>query len=163
MFTFTKKTDYAMLALSYLATEGEGKITGPREIARRYEIPPELLAKVMQTLSRHDIVVSIPGPTGGYRLERAASDISIGEIVEAVDGPLAIAQCWEEDGLDNCRQAQHCHLRGPLAEIQNEINDLLKRMTLADVCRRVRASEPPPTRDFPSGRVLTMHPTGQEE
>jgi len=143
-----------MLALSYLATEGVGKVTGPREIARRYEIPPELLAKVMQALSRKEIVVSIPGPTGGYRLERSASDISIGEIIEAVDGPLAIAQCWESDGLSGCQQAQHCHLRGPLAQIQEEITLLLQRMTLADVC----VSQPPEVtpREFTTGRTLTM-------
>ena len=51
MFTFTKKTDYALLALSFLATEGKGRIVGPREIARRYDIPSELLAKVMQILA----------------------------------------------------------------------------------------------------------------
>ena len=55
MFTFTKKTDYAMLALSFLATEGVGRVVGPREIARRYEIPGELLAKVMQSLSKRQI------------------------------------------------------------------------------------------------------------
>lgn len=157
MFTFTKKTDYAMLALSFLATEGEGRVVGPREIARRYEIPAELLAKVMQTLSRQHIVVSIPGPTGGYRLERATDSISVGEIVEAVDGPLAIAQCWEEAGTSACQQAQHCHLRGPLAQIQDEINRLLSRMTLADVCASPPTEVTPvPTRDFAPGRSLTM-------
>src|SRR5438309_1008967 len=110
MFTFTKKTDYALLALSFLATEGRGRVVGPREIARRYEIPAELLAKVMQTLSRSQLVVSIPGPTGGYRLDRQPESVSIGTIIEAVDGPLAIAQCWDEAGLNGCQQAAHCHL-----------------------------------------------------
>jgi Rrf2 family protein len=152
MFTFNKKTDYALLALSFLATEGAGRIVGPREIARRYEIPAELLAKVMQTLARRHLVVSVPGPTGGYRLERVASAISVGEIVEAVDGPLAIAQCWEESGTDGCAQAQHCHLRGPLEKIQEEMERLLRTMTLQDVC-------PPselPKREFVSGRALHM-------
>lgn len=154
MFTFTKKTDYAMLALSFLATEGVGRVVGPREIARRYEIPAELLAKVMQALSKHQVVVSVPGPTGGYKLLRAASDVSIGEIVEAVDGPLAIAQCWEDAGMDGCQQARHCHLRGPLAAIQQEINDLLRRMTLADVCP---PSDPPlPERIFAPERTLAV-------
>lgn len=163
MFTFTKKTDYAMLALSYLATEGTGRIVGPREIARRYEIPAELLAKVMQTLSKHHIVVSVPGPTGGYRLDQPATAISIGAIVEAVDGPLAIAQCWEDAGLGGCQQAQHCHLRGPLAHIQDEINLLLQRMTLADVCASAIVSAPVPARTFASARALSMVSGGNEE
>jgi len=154
VFTFTKKTDYALLALSFLATEGVGRVVGPREIARRYEIPAELLAKVMQTLSRHHIVVSIPGPTGGYRLERSPSSISIGEIVETVDGPLAIAQCWEEAGVEGCQQARHCHLRGPLAQIQEEITRLLREMSLADVCTRDASDLP--ERSFTPDRILTM-------
>jgi len=155
VFTFTKKTDYALLALSFLATEGVGRIVGPREIARRYEIPAELLAKVMQTLSRHQIVLSVPGPTGGYRLDRPAVEISIGEIVEAVDGPLAIAQCWEEAGVEGCQQARHCHLRGPLAQIQEEITRLLRTMTLTDVCAPGDAFEAP-DRSFAPERMLTV-------
>lgn len=147
-----------MLALSFLATEGVGRIVGPREIARRYEIPAELLAKVMQTLARHRLVVSIPGPTGGYKLERAAHRISVGQIVEAMDGPLAIAQCWEEGGTSGCAQARHCHLRGPLATIQEEMSRMLRTMTLADVC----PPPEPPKRDFAPSRMLAMAAAGDE-
>ncbi|WP_395143977.1 RrF2 family transcriptional regulator [Armatimonas sp.] len=133
MFTFTKKTDYALLALCYLATESTERLTGPREIAQRYEIPAELLAKVMQTLAKRQLILSVPGPTGGYRLGREAAKISIAEIVEATDGPLAIAQCWEEAGLDGCQQSRNCHLRGPLAQIQEQMAEILRQMTLADL------------------------------
>ena len=164
MFTFTKKTDYALLALSFLATEGAGRLVGPREIARRYEIPSELLAKIMQTLSRHRLVASVPGAAGGYHLQRPATAIPISEIVEAVDGPLAIAQCWEPGGTSGCAQAQHCHLRGPLAQIQDEMTRLLQAMTLADVCP-ASAETLPPLRIYDEGRVLRMagaaHPAGE--
>ena len=143
MFTFTKKTDYALLALSYLATEGESRLVGPREIAGRYEIPSELLAKVMQTLAKRGLVTSVPGPTGGYRLDRTAKLISVGEVVEAMDGPLAIAQCWEEAGVNGCAQARHCHLRSPLARIQEEVAGLLRAMTLEDLCTSAAQAEPP--------------------
>lgn len=134
MFTFTKKTDYALLALSFLATEGVGRVVGPKEIARRYEIPAELLAKVMQTLAKRRIVSSIPGPTGGYRLERPATEISVGEVVEAMDGPLAITQCWDDTTEGSCAQARHCHLKGPLARIQEEMARMLREMPLSEVC-----------------------------
>jgi len=154
MFTFTKKTDYALLALSYLASEGQGRLVGPREIARHHEIPAELLAKVMQSLAKRQLVASVPGPTGGYRLPRKTTDISIAEIVEAMDGPMAIAQCWEESGVNGCAQARRCHLRGPLARIQEEMARLLRETTLHDVL------EPPdvelPTRQFARGRALTV-------
>lgn len=133
MFAFTKKTDYALLALSYLATGGAGRLVGPREIAAHFDIPGELLAKVMQTLARAAIVSSVPGPAGGYRLSREAADINIGEVLEAVDGPLAIAQCWDEGPGGGCAQAERCHLRGPLARIQEQIAALLRSTSLADV------------------------------
>ncbi len=133
MFTFTKKADYALLSLSYLAQEGEGRLVGPREIAAHYEIPGELLAKVMQLLARHKLVSAVPGPSGGYRLAQTAAAISVAAIVEAVDGPLAIAQCWEDSGPSGCAQSQFCHLRGPLKRIQEQMAELLRQTSLADV------------------------------
>ena len=134
MFTFTKKADYALLALSHMAMEGRERLVGPREIAARYDIPAELLAKVMQTLARHHLVASVPGPAGGYKLARDAAQISVGDVVEAVDGPLAIAQCWDTPGPSGCAQSARCHLRGPLARIQEEMSGLLRAITVADVC-----------------------------
>ena len=148
MFTFTKKADYALLALSFLSTEGRGRLVGPREIAARYQIPPELLAKVMQTLARHHLVASVPGPTGGYKISRSPAEISVADVVQAVDGPFAIAQCWEV-GVDGCAQARHCTLRGPLARIQEEMIRLLQAMTVEEVCR------PAPASSLPAGRVFT--------
>ncbi len=160
MFTFTKKADYALLALSYLATEGgDNRLVGPREIAGHYEIPGELLAKVMQALAKRGLVASVPGPTGGYRLGRSATEISVGEVVEAMDGPLAIAQCWDDVGVSRCRQAARCHLRGPLALIQEGMIRLLRETTLADVCRpspETDAIVAMSSRQFGDGRRLVM-------
>ncbi len=162
MFTFTKKADYALLALSYLATNGEGRVVGPREIAGNYEIPLELLAKVLQTLARNGLVKSVPGPTGGYKLARPALEISALSVVQAIDGPVAIAQCWDEGGTDGCAQASRCSLRGPLARIQDEMTRLLQMMTLADLCEpeadgsMLMPQPPPQTRTFAEGRRLTM-------
>lgn len=161
MFTFTKKADYALLALSYLSTESEGRLAGPREIAKRYDIPAELLAKVMQTLAKHHLVGSVPGPTGGYRMARDASSISVAEVVEAVDGPLAIAQCWEPDGTDRCAQSQYCTIRGPLERIQLEMVRLLKQTTLAEVCTPAPPElEKLRPRDFAANARLTMLSAG---
>lgn len=131
MFTFTKKADYALLALSFLATEGMGRLVGPREVAQRYDIPAELLAKVMQTLAKHRLVASVPGPTGGYRLALQPHEISVAAVVEAVDGPLAITQCWDDFG--ECAQSRNCHLRGPLARIQEEMASLLRETSLVEL------------------------------
>jgi Rrf2 family protein len=153
MFTFTKRADYALLTLSYLATEGTTHLVSPREIARRYEIPQELLAKVMQTLSKKGLIVSVPGPTGGYRLEKTPEAITLVQIIEAVDGPMAIAQCWEEAGVDGCAQGRFCILRGPLARVQEQIVAVLEQMTLKDV---ITPEEFAITRNYPQERLLTV-------
>lgn len=147
MFTFTKKADYALLALSFLGTEGAGRLVGPREIAARYDIPAELLAKIMQTMARHRLVSSVAGPTGGYRLGRDAALITVADVLEAIDGQFAIAQCWDANGTDGCAQAVHCHLREPLARIQEEMTRLLRTMTLQEICRPA----PPVGRPEPAG------------
>ena len=159
MFTFTKKADYALLALSFLSTEGAGRLVGPREIAAHYDIPGELLAKVMQTLAKNRLVASVPGPTGGYRLGREAVAISVAEVVEAMDGPLAIAQCWEpEYGPARCAQSGSCTIRGPLERIQIEMVRLLRGTSLADVCKPVEASDGIKPRLFSDAARLNVLP-----
>ena len=163
MFTFTKKADYALLALSFLSTDGTGRLVGPREIAARYDIPGELLAKVMQTLAKHRLVTSVPGPTGGYKLGREAVAISVAEVVEAMDGPLAIAQCWEPShGPGRCAQSGSCTIRGPLERIQIEMVRLLRETSLADVCKPVDASDGFKPRIFAeTARLSVVHDTLQ--
>ena len=121
MFTFTKKADYALLALSFLSTDGLGRLVGPREIAARYEIPGELLAKVMQTLAKKRLV-AVPFPVRPVAIDWDATLflISVAEVVEAMDGPLAIAQCWEPShGHRSVRTVtSFVHMRGPLERIQ---------------------------------------------
>ncbi len=163
MFTFTKKADYALLALSHLHTEGKGRLVGPREIAARFDIPAELLAKIMQTLARHGLVASVAGPTGGYRLGREALTITIADVLEAVDGAFAITQCWDSGdsastGTSGCAQAAHCTLREPLARIQEEMTRLLRTMTVDEISRPPAL---PPGRPGPvGGYTLTMLDAG---
>src|SRR5579871_2718675 len=91
MLSLSKKTDYALLALSYLTRAGESRAVNTKEIAEQYAIPVELLAKILQKLAKAQLVVSTPGPTGGYRLARPAAAISIATVIQVVDGPPAIA------------------------------------------------------------------------
>ena len=90
MFRFSKKTDYALLALRYLADEAASDDVSARAIAERFEIPLELLAKILQQLARHGLIVAHKGVHGGYRLARSADAISVADVMRAVDGPTAI-------------------------------------------------------------------------
>ena len=107
MLRLSKKTDYGLLALQYLANEAPSGVASARAIAERYDIPVELLAKVLQHLARFGFVAAQKGAHGGYQLARPAASISLADIVEAIDGPLAITACGRKD--EQCDQYRLVH------------------------------------------------------
>lgn len=134
----SKKADYGLMALQYIASVQPAFVSTPRvvntkEIAEEYNIPLELLAKVLQTLAKHGIVESQNGPKGGYLLAREARSISIAEVLEAIEGPLAIADCYHEKEGNPCLQQGLCNIRTPLLRVQDSIQQLLKNMTIEDM------------------------------
>ena len=97
MLRLTKKADYALMALKYLAEQSSGEAApvavSAKDIAQAYHIPPPLLAKILQTLARAGLLVSHAGTNGGYALAKAANEISAFEVIRAIDGPLFITSC----------------------------------------------------------------------
>lgn len=140
MLKFSKKADYALLALQYMATVQSGIVANPRvvntkEIAEEHNIPVELLAKVLQTLTRHQLIESRHnGPKGGYELGREPRDITLAQVLEAIEGPLGLTDCChEKDGQFLCEQMNHCNIRTPLSKIQESIFQLLNSMSIEDL------------------------------
>jgi Rrf2 family protein len=135
MFSFTKRADYALLALSYLASaamDDAKRLVNTKEISDTYHIPIEMLAKILQVMARSGLVVSHPGPTGGYRLGRDAERISISDVVNSIDGQLGIVQC--SNGNDaGCDQFNHCTIRTPLHELENRMNGLLQQISIREI------------------------------
>jgi Rrf2 family protein len=131
MLRLSKKTDYGLLALNYLASEAPAGVASARVIAEKYEIPVELLAKVMQQMARVGLVAAQKGAHGGYKLGRSASTISLADIVEAIDGPLAITACGRND--DPCDQYGSCTVRDPLWKVKDRILTVLQSTTLAEM------------------------------
>lgn len=135
MFSFTKRADYALLALSYLATAAmydPARLVNTKEISDTYHIPIEMLAKILQLMARSGLVASHPGPTGGYRLGRDASSISISDVINSIDGQLGIVQC--SNGNDAiCEQFNHCTIRSPLHELEDRMNRLLQQISIREI------------------------------
>ncbi len=117
MFRLSKKADYGLIALKHLAQHSEESVSA-REIAARYQIPTELLAKVLQRLARKGLLVSQQGINGGYVLAKDPSTISIVDVIEALEGPISITPC--ERGED-CQQLQQCSVRDPLSRIKAKV------------------------------------------
>jgi Rrf2 family protein len=125
--------DYALLALSYLTRAEAGRSVNTKEIAEQNEIPVELLAKILQKLTKAKILTSVPGPTGGYHLARPATEISIGRVVEVIDGLPALMHCMKIADND-CGYIGRCTIRSPLMRINARIFQVLNHISLAEIC-----------------------------
>ncbi len=137
MLRLSKKADYALMALKHLATRTDVMSASAREIAEAYDIPVELMAKVLQRLARRGLLTSHQGTHGGYRLAKAPSAISVADIIEAIDGPLTVTACSTE--AENCGQYSKCSVRDPLWRIKDRILSALATCSLQEVS----AAEPP--------------------
>jgi Rrf2 family protein len=131
MLRLSKKADYALMAMKHLAVKTDVASVSAREIAEEYDIPIELLAKVLQRLARRGLLTSHQGTRGGYRLSRPTTAISVAEIIEAIDGPLTVTACSTHD--DQCGQFAKCNVRDPLWRIKDRIVAALAASTLAEI------------------------------
>lgn len=134
MLRLTKKADYGLMALKYLAEHGESGAQSAKDIAEAYHIPPPLLAKILQTLARSGLLVSHAGTNGGYSLARPAMEISAFEAIRAIDGPLFITSCITIHGT--CDLAGHCTIKEPLRKVNDSIKDLLSGIRIADLAEQ---------------------------
>ena len=140
MLKFSKRADYALLSLQYMARvqsdiDAPPRVVNTKEIAEEHNIPVELLAKVLQTLARHQLIESHHnGPKGGYALGRDPKDITLAQVLEAIEGPLGLTDCChEKNGQSQCEQLNHCNIRTPLFKIQESIFQLLNSMSIEDL------------------------------
>jgi Rrf2 family protein len=137
MLRLSKKADYALLAMRHLAASADRGSVSARELAESYDIPPELLAKVLQKLVRGRLLVSHQGIRGGYGLGRQAQAISVADVIQAVDGPLTVTACTESD--HSCDQYSKCNIRDPLWRIKDRIVSALAATSVAELAADMTA------------------------
>lgn len=142
MLRLSKKADYALMAMKHLAVRPDAASASAREIAEHYDIPIELMAKVLQRLARRGLLRSHQGTRGGYRLARSPGVISVADIIQAIDGPLTVTACSTES--ENCGQYAKCSVRDPLWRIKDRIIAALSTCSLQEI-----AAEPPLAGDAP--------------
>src|SRR3982751_4357602 len=133
MLRLSKKADYALMAMKHLAckTEAGSSSTSAREIAEQYDIPIELMAKVLQRLARRGLLTSHQGTRGGYTLSKPMASISVADIIQAIDGPLTVTACSTED--EQCGQFAKCSVRDPLWKIKDRIVAALATCSLEEI------------------------------
>jgi FeS assembly SUF system regulator len=141
MLKLTKKADYGLIALKHLAVNsvrGTGSASA-KEIAETYGIPLPLLSKILQKLSKAGFLKSEHGTNGGYRLARAANEITALDIIRTIDGPIVLTACFTEHGF--CSHSDRCNVREPLRKVHEGILQLLSSITISNMASDECADE----------------------
>src|ERR1700679_3068878 len=139
MLRLTKKADYGLMALKYLAEQTDGSAHSAKDIAEAYHTPPQLVAKILQTLAKAGLLVSHAGTNGGYALSRRSTEITAFEVIRAIDGPLFITSCITIHGT--CDLAGHCTIKEPLRKVNDSIKELLSGIRISDLVEMDNAHE----------------------
>lgn len=132
----TKRGEYGLKALLALACVYGQKTLSLREISVQEKLPVKFLEQIMMVLKRNGFVESVKGKHGGYSLSRPPAEIKIGEIIRAVEGPLAPVGTAREIEKKIQKEEHHAGLYSILLDVRNAIADILDKKTLADVCEK---------------------------
>jgi Rrf2 family protein len=141
MLRLSKKADYALMAVRHLALLDGPPSTSAREIAEEYDIPLELMAKVLQRLVRAGLLTSTQGTRGGYTLSRVPAAISVSDVIQAIDGPFTVTACSTDN--NDCDQYSKCSIRDPLWQIRERIAATLATVTIAEMAAESNAVQAP--------------------
>ena len=133
----SKRGEYALRTLINLgiAAEVRRPLVQVAELAKKEQLPAKFLEQIMQALKEAGFIASERGKFGGYRLARPAAKISIGQVVRALEGPLAPIGCVSQTAYEKCTcpDEEHCGLRMLMLDVRNAIAGILDRYSLADV------------------------------
>lgn len=128
MLTLSKRVEYALMAILHMAGTPSGELCTSKGIAERYSIPPELMGKVLQALARASIVASSPGVHGGYRLAKPIERVTLGMVIEAIEGPMILANCQHDP--DSCDQYSMCSIREPVQQLHAQLVGFIHAISL---------------------------------
>ena len=147
MLRVTKLTDYATVVLTVLAAQPDAVLSAS-ELAERAGLEAPTVSKLLKPLAQAGLVEGFRGANGGYRLARAADEIGLIEIVEAMEGPLGMTECSVHAG--NCGIEDHCGVRANWRRINDVVVEALRGVTLAQM---LAPPPPPPDRLHAARRI----------
>lgn len=130
MLRMSKLTDYGTLVLAKLAAS-EGRLASAHQVAADIQVALPTVSKLLKSLVRAGLAVSERGARGGYTLSRPAEEISAAQIIDALEGPVAITECSSAPGL--CELERSCPVGGAWQRINRNIRRALDEVSLADL------------------------------
>ena len=131
MLRVTKLADYGIVMLTYFASHSESTFNA-RDVAREARLPLPVVSKVLKLLARNGLLSSQRGIKGGYGLSRPPQEITVAEIIRALEGPIAVTECTDSVHGD-CGLQSGCPVRTNWHLINRAIHDALEKITLAEM------------------------------
>ena len=134
MLKLSKKTEYALMAVKFIAIKNHNSSVTAKEISEGYSIPYDLLSKILQQLTRMRIINSFQGIKGGYSLLKLPSEITLFDIIKAIEPDYQITECLHYGSTEtDCDHFNCCTIRNPLAKVQKEIDKLFRSVTIQQI------------------------------
>ena len=133
MIRISKKIEYALMGLLHMAQKHPNELTSAKELSQAHNIPPELMGKVLQNLARYEIIESVQGVKGGYRLQQSIDRVKLSDVIAAVDGPLKIVNCFKVKNALECHQHFQCTIKNPMEFIQRKLTVFFNNVSLQDL------------------------------
>ncbi len=133
----TRASDYAIRGVVYMAMQPHGSIVVIPEVAREMDVPVGFLARIFQSLSRAGIVISHRGKKGGYSMARKPLEVTLRNVVEAVEGDIKLNICL--DGYNACDRMSFCPIREKLANVQDDLVTSLDKTNFAELATLEKA------------------------
>lgn len=135
MLSLSKKVEYGLIALLHLDASGSDSVVSSKELAERSSLSIDLMGKVMQSLARAGLITAEHGARGGYRLSRPLSAMTLGLVVEAIEGPTHLVPCQHD--ADQCIQFSSCIVKKPMQEIHTRLKGFMHGINLGELQRPI--------------------------
>jgi FeS assembly SUF system regulator len=133
MLRITKQSDYAIVLMTHIAS-AEDRWLNASELASAAGLPQPIVSKILKLLTRGRLLESQRGVKGGYSLARSATEITVTEIIEVLEGPISVTECIEESPRE-CSQEAFCRVRGNWQRINHVLREALSGITLEEMAR----------------------------
>lgn len=133
MLKMSKLVDYGIVLLTYMGSQGASKSYNAKDLAQATSLPVAMVSKILKAFTRSGVLTSRRGPQGGYSLSRTPEQISVADIVVALEGPIALTECLSEQA-PSCVIQVLCPTRDHWKRINRSVRDALERVTLAEMC-----------------------------
>ena len=135
MFRISRLTDYGIVVMAHLAECEDDDSHNARELAEQTRLPAPVVSKILKSLTRAGLLTSQRGSKGGYSLARTPGEISVVEMITALEGPVGITECTVHPGA--CAQESSCQVRDPWQRINAAVRAAMEQITLADLAKPI--------------------------